>query len=271
MPENALGRNRSVETLDQKDVLPMNVLDCVLGHIDTARGREVQHGAFDTDDIVPIALPIELCEPDTPVPGNAELRPCAAGGCSGTEGKNRFFFRRCQWNIAIDVLDGIEERGLLELLPFEQGLFLHRAARRFAESEGADSVCGVQPEVIEICLIRVAKELERDVASPVIRNGIPEYAKESRRQRGRENLRPQGQRDGIQRNSGVVGEIGLCVDEFSDMGRNTGLPVEPAGDGGMDVAREIDEDVCRLSHWSSWPPLSKFIVELLARPHALVG
>ena len=67
----------------------------------------------------------------------------------------------------------------------------------------------------------------------------------------------------------MVGKIGLCIDEFSDMGRNTGLPVEPAGDGGMDPVGEIDEDVRRLSHgwWSS----SKFVVEPLARPDTLVG
>src|SRR5882762_10310120 len=53
------------------------------------------------------------------------------------------------------------------------------------------------------------------------------------------------------------------------MGSDSRLPVEPTRDGWMDLAREIDEDVCLSSHGSAAE--SNLIVELAPRPHALVG
>ena len=71
-------------------------------------------------------------------------------------------------------------------------------------------------------------ELERDMASPIVGNGVAEYAKESRRQRRRKDLCLEWQGNRIQRDRDVASQVGLRVDEFSDIGSDSRLPVESA-------------------------------------------
>ena len=125
-------------------------------------------------------MPIELRQPDDSIFSDAEFRSRASGGRSRAKRDSRFFFNGRQRNIAIYVLYRIEQRRLLELFPVEQGLLFNGRLRGLAECERTDSICGVQPEVIEVCLKDVSTELQCDVTPPIIRNRIAEYAEKSR-------------------------------------------------------------------------------------------